>query len=152
MKTLRNWRVWLGIGISAVCLWLALRAVNFPELGNMLAKANYIWLIPAFLAQFIAIVVRSQRWVVLLGNKVRLSDAFWAQCVGFLFTNTLPLRMGEPARVVVLSGRSGLPVVQIAATAIIERLLDVSTIVVAMILVLPFMQVPAFVVQAGITF
>ena len=152
MRTLLNWRIWPGILISLICLWLALRTVPFSDLGGLLAKANYLWLLPAIIAQCFAVVTRAQRWVVLLGGKVPLIVSIWAECIGYLFTNVLPLRMGEPARVVVMSGRSGIPVVQVAATALLERLLDVATIISMLILVLPWMSVPTLVTQAGLLF
>jgi uncharacterized protein (TIRG00374 family) len=72
--------------------------------------------------------------------------------VGYLFTNILPLRLGEPARVIVMSERCQLPVVQVAASALVERLLDVATIILVLILLLPWMQIPALVARAGILF
>jgi len=75
-----------------------------------------------------------------------------AQGIGYLFTNILPLRVGEPARVIVLSGRCRLPLVQVAASALVERLLDVATVVGALVLILPWMSVPVLVVRAGTSF
>ena len=111
--------------------------------------AHYAWLVPAALFQVWAVIARAQRWVVLLGQDARLVDAFWAQGVGYLFTNVLPLRMGEPARVLVMAQRCRLPVMQVATTAVVERLLDTATIVLALIAVLPWMQVPALVMRVG---
>jgi uncharacterized membrane protein YbhN (UPF0104 family) len=45
-----------------------------------------------------------------------------------------------------------LPVVQVAASALVERLLDVATIVLVLVLLLPWMQIPALVARAGMTF
>jgi uncharacterized protein (TIRG00374 family) len=59
--------------------------------------------------------------------------------------------MGEPARVVIMSRRCRLPFMQVAASAVVERVLDVATIVLALILVLPWMEVPALVKRSGIT-
>jgi hypothetical protein len=131
-------------------LWLALRQVPSSELRQRLSQADYFWLIPALVVQFLAILARAERWRVLLGPQVSLKDTFWAQGIGFLFTNVLPFRLGEPARVIALSGRSRLPIAQVAATAVLERLLDVTTIVLVLAGVLPFMQVPAQVQQAGL--
>ena len=77
-------------------------------------------------------------------------DAFWAQGVGYLFTNVLPLRMGEPARVLVMAQRCRMPIMQVATTAVVERLLDTATIVLALIAVLPWMQVPVLVMRVGL--
>src|SRR6185437_1365483 len=133
-----------------VCLWLALRNVPLGDLGRVLAGGQYVWLIPALVIQLVSILARAQRWVVLLGREDRLADSFWAQDIGYLFTNVFPLRLGEPARVLVMSERCKLPFFQVAGSAALERLLDVATVVVLLLLVLPLMQVPALVVRAGI--
>lgn len=152
MRLLSNWRFWVGCIISIACLWLALRHVPLVELGYSVARANLSWLLLAISLQLLAVIARAQRWVVLLGEKGRLADSFWAQGVGYLFTNVLPLRMGEPARVIIMSERCRLPIMQVAASALVERLLDVATIVLALILVLPWMNVPVLVIQTGMTF
>ena len=153
MAMLRSVRFWLGGCLSLLCLWLAIRNVPFADLVHSLSRARYIWLLPAFVLQLFGVVTRAQRWVVLLREKNdRLSDSFWAQGIGYLFTNVLPLRMGEPARVVVMSERCGLAVMQVAASALVERLLDVATVVFVLLLVLPWMHVPDLVIRAGTTF
>ena len=153
MAMLRSIRFWVGGCLSLVCLWLAVRNVPFVDFAHYLTGANYIWLLPAVVLQLLAVVVRAWRWVVLLREKRdRLADSFWAQGIGYLFTNVLPLRMGEPARVIVMSERCGLAVMQVAASAFVERLLDVATIVFVLILILPWMQVPDLVIRAGTSF
>lgn len=152
MSLLNNWRLWLGCAISILCLWLALRHVPMVELAQSVGRANILWLLPAVGLQLLSVVARAQRWVVLLGKKERLADSFWAQGVGYLFTNVLPLRMGEPARVIIMGERCKLPIIQVAASALVERVLDVVTIVLALILVLPWMNVPALVTRTGMTF
>ena len=153
MRLLKSWRFWLGCAISLLSLWLALRTVPLADLPHLAAGARPIWLLLALALQLLAVVARARRWVVLLREKDdRLADSFWAQGVGYLFTNVLPLRLGEPARVIVMSRRCGLAVMQVAASAIVERLLDLATIVLALILVLPWMQVPDLVTRAGMSF
>ena len=149
MTILRTVRFWLGIGVSVGCLWLAMRHLPFAELWHAVRHAHYVWLVPAALFQVWAVIARAQRWVVLLDQDARLVDAFWAQGVGYLFTNVLPLRMGEPARVLVMAARCRMPIMQVATTAVVERLLDTATIVLALIAVLPWMQVPVLVMRVG---
>lgn len=152
MSLLNNWRLWLGCAISILCLWLALRHVPLVELGHSVGRASILWWLPAVGLQLLSVVARAQRWVVLLDKKERLADSFWAQSVGYLFTNVLPLRMGEPARVIIMAERCMLPIIQVAASAVVERVLDLVTIVLALILVLPWMSVPALVMRTGMTF
>jgi hypothetical protein len=142
----------VGLTISVICLWLALRSVPFEELGRVLSEANYLWLIPMLISIIISTVVRAQRWRVLLGQRVNLTGAFWAYTVGYAFTNIFPFRLGEPARIVVLSARRKLPLVEVAATVGVERLLDIIAVLFILLGVLPFMTVPIEVKQTGLLF
>ncbi len=144
--------LWLGLLLSAVCLWLAFRQVPFRALGETLSGATYGWLVPAIGLHLLAVWARAARWQALLDARGILADAFWAQGVGFLFTNAFPLRMGEPARVVTLAGRCRLPILRVATSAVVERALDVGTILGILALVLPWMHVPPLVLRASQTF
>ncbi len=152
MRAVASPKFWIGIGISVACLWLAIRDVPFSEFGRSLASASYIWLLPAIVLQFLAVLPRAQRWIVLLGKEDRLADSFWAQSIGYLFTNTFPFRLGEPARIIVMSQRCRLPFVQVAASAVVERFLDVAIVLLFLVVVLPLMHVPDIVTRAGIYF
>jgi uncharacterized membrane protein YbhN (UPF0104 family) len=90
MNLLKNWRFWLGCTISLLCLWLAFRKVPLGELVHAVAGANLLFLLAAFTLQFLAVVSRAPRWLVLLDKKSGLANSFWAQSVGFLFTNPNP--------------------------------------------------------------
>jgi uncharacterized protein (TIRG00374 family) len=140
----------LGLFISGLCLWLALRHVPFSALAQALSQAGYSWVIAAIAVQFLAILTRAERWRVLLERRVSLADAFWAQGIGYLFTNVLPFRLGEPARIAALAARRQIPVAQVAATAVLERLLDVATIVLLLVIILPLMNVPVEVQRGGL--
>lgn len=148
-----KWKKWLGIlfglTITVLSLWMAFRKVPFPEIFSRFVGGNYYWLIPAVIAQFLAILVRSQRWVLLLDLKDELGTSFWSQGIGYLFTNLFPFRLGELARVLVMSEKTSLPVAQVAGSAVVEHLLDVVTIILALALVLPWMQVPSAIIKSA---
>ncbi|MGH7380692.1 MAG: lysylphosphatidylglycerol synthase transmembrane domain-containing protein [Candidatus Methylomirabilales bacterium] len=152
MTLFKTWRFLLGCTISLLCLWFAFRNVPLGELVRVLAGANFLLLLAAIVSQLLAVVTRARRWLVLLDKEGKFADSFWAQSVGFLFTNVFPLRAGEPARVLVMADRCGLPVMQVTASAIVERLLDVATNVLVLILVLPWMQVPTLMNRIGVSF
>ncbi|MGD9872697.1 MAG: lysylphosphatidylglycerol synthase transmembrane domain-containing protein [Kiritimatiellia bacterium] len=141
----KTFRLAVAFAISIMCLYFAFRGVPFKELGSHLSGGKYWWLIPALLLQVLGIMARAQRWIVLLNAKGCLVRAFWSQCVGYLFTNILPFRMGEPARVIALSRACRLPLVQVAATAIVERLMDAASCLLALLVILPLLSLPPMV-------
>lgn len=152
MKILRSPRFWIGIGISVLSLWLAFRSINFTDLENAIGRAQFLWLLPAVLIQFFAVWARAQRWATLLDRKGLVWKAFWSHSIGFLFTNVFPFRLGEPARAIVMSERSNIPLFQVAGSILIERILDVAIVVLALAGVLPFLRVPELVSRSGLVF
>jgi len=136
-------RLWIGVAISLVGLWLALRGVEFDKLGAALAGANYWWLIPALVFHLLTIGTRSERWRVLLGaDKVDSVTAFLVMNLGYLISNVLPLRVGDPARAVIIDQRCHVGIPRALSTVVVERVLDVLAVTLGLVLLIPFMQLP----------
>ena len=55
-------------------------------------------------------------------------EYFWAQAIGSLLTNVFPLRAGEAGRVVIVSRRVGIPLVQVGASVVVERAVDLAAV------------------------
>ena len=69
MRTLRSWRFWLGMAISGLCLWLALKDVPLQTLKGALTQADYLWLAPAVALQLLAVLARAFRWQAILARR-----------------------------------------------------------------------------------
>ncbi len=152
MRTLRSWRFWLGMAISGLCLWLALKDVPLQTLKGALTQADYLWLAPAVALQLLAVLARAFRWQAILARRGILRETYWGHSLGFLFTNLLPFRIGDPARALVVAERTGIPFLQVGGSVLVERVIDVATVLLALVLLLPWMQVPPLVRQAGTLF
>jgi uncharacterized protein (TIRG00374 family) len=114
----------VGLAISVVCLVLLARSVNLDSVGNSLREADLRWLAPAILVYFAGTLVRSLRWSRLLsGHRVPLRDLFRALVIGLTLNDVLPMRLGEIARVFLVS-RHGVPVGTSLAAIVVERVLD----------------------------
>ena len=144
----RQWAV--GIVISAACLWIALASVDVGVLTASLRTANYWWLLPFPVVCTALNIVRAEIWRRLLRKRVGSAEAFWAYSVGFLVNNLFPLRVGEAARVLALAAKSQLPVMEVAAAAGLERVLDLIAILVIVAMVLPFVTHSADVERAAV--
>src|SRR5262245_12850535 len=130
-------RVGAAAAVSAVALWLAARNAHIDALRSALAGATFLWLLPYPIICIVLNVIRGEIWRQLLQRRVGTAEAFWAYSVGFLANNVLPFRLGEAARVVVLSTRCGRPVVEVAAAAGRERLRDLAALSLMLALVAP---------------
>jgi uncharacterized protein (TIRG00374 family) len=130
-------RVVGAAAVSAVALWLAARNAHIDSLRSALAGATFLWLLPYPIICIVLNVIRGEIWRQLLRRRVGTAEAFWAYSVGFLANNVLPFRLGEAVRVVVLSTRCQRPVVEVAAAAGLERLLDLAALSLMLAIVAP---------------
>jgi len=140
----------VGLLVSAVCLWLALRQAPLAELGAVLGQVTYSWLAAAVAMNVFSLWARGCRWRVLLANQGTRMEYFWAQCIGSMLTNIFPLRAGEAGRVVIISRRVGLPLVQVGASLVLERALDMAVLLSLLAALLVVMDVPPAVTATGL--
>jgi uncharacterized protein (TIRG00374 family) len=146
----RHWRFWVGLVISAVALFLALRGIDLREVGDELAGAEYVYFVPAGAALLAYLLVRSIRWRLMLGSKVSLSDSFWITNIGYLVSNVFPFRLGDPARAVLVGRRNSVSTAAALSTVVVERVLDMLMIVLLLAVTLPFIEtVPLELRSAG---
>jgi uncharacterized protein (TIRG00374 family) len=128
----------VGAALAAFAVWRG------PDLGvveRAFTFVDWTWVVVAVLANLASIVVRSVAWKIVIDQAVpppppRLRSVFAAFSVGLLGNAALPGRVGELARVAVLTRRIRRRVTGIWATlvgtVVAHRLLDV---VVASVLV-----------------
>lgn len=140
----------LGLLVSAVCLWLAIQQAPLAELGEALGQVTYGWLAVAVLLNVVNLWGRGCRWRLLLDGRGTRLEYFWAQCIGSMLTNLFPLRAGEAGRVVIVSRRVGLPLVQVGATVVLERALDMAVLLSLLAVLLLLMDVPWPVTATGL--
>ncbi len=123
---MKRWQLWLGILISAVLLYLALRGLQLDKVWESLKSARYIWLLPGIAVYFIGVWVRSWRWHYLLRplKKIPTRTMFPIVTIGYMGNNIYPARAGEVLRAVILKQREDVPVSASLATVIVERIFD----------------------------
>ena len=129
----------LGVVISALLLWLALRTINFQEVGAAFGAANYALLVPALALYFTGVVVRAARWRVLLTplQEVAVGRLFPIVVMGYMANDILPARLGEVVRVDVLRRREGISRVAALTTVLIERIFDGLCLIIFAAITLP---------------
>lgn len=150
MAFLKSIRFWVGLTISAVCLWLAFRNIPLSQFIDALKAIKPGYLALAICFQLLAVLARGRRWQSILSGGVQLRTTFFGHGIGFLFNNILPFRAGEVARTIAVADWAKQPFFKVGSSVLLERLIDVAVIVIALILVLPFMQVEPAVIQGGL--
>ncbi|HEY5668581.1 MAG TPA: lysylphosphatidylglycerol synthase transmembrane domain-containing protein [Anaerolineales bacterium] len=123
---MRRWQFWLGVVISLLFLYVALRGLHLEDLEASFTEANYWWLIPGVGVYFLGVWARAWRWHYLLRpvKPIPTRVMFPIVAIGYMGNNIYPARAGEVLRAVVLKRRQGVPVSASLATIIVERVYD----------------------------
>jgi uncharacterized protein (TIRG00374 family) len=123
---MRRWQFWLGVIISAVFLWLALRGLQLEQVWDALQEARYGWLLPGVGVYFIAVWARAWRWHYLLRplKRIPTRTMFPIVTIGYMGNNIYPARAGELLRAYVLRRKEAVPISASLATIIVERVFD----------------------------
>ncbi len=112
-------------------LWLFFRGVNLRELQKSLLSAKagpLVWSLVATMATYAIRAVRWQGLLVPLG-RVGLVNCFNATVIGFMVNFLAPGRLGEIARPYLLARQEGFSASGAFATILLERVLDLVTVV-----------------------
>jgi phosphatidyl-myo-inositol alpha-mannosyltransferase len=98
----------LGIGLTA----LAANKVGISNVVESIVRSDFGWVTIAFALMCISLFVRAAAWfwiarAALPSSPLRRRDVTSATMIGVLMSATLPARLGEPARAMVLARRTG---------------------------------------------
>lgn len=146
----RRWQTLIGLGISIIALVLALVGIDLKGVAAALARANYWYLLPSAALTVAYLLARAVRWRLLLGPQVSLGRAFWVTNIGYLVSNVLPFRLGDPARAVVIGRTGEVSIAAALSTVVVERVLDMLIVVAILGLVAPFVAGAGEAIGAGI--
>ena len=123
---MKRWQFWLGLAVSVVFLFFALRGLNLEEVWIDLRSANYLWLIPSVAVYFLAVLVRTWRWDYLLRplKRIPVRRLFPVVVIGYMGNNIFPWRIGEVLRAYVLKRNEQVSISSSLATVVVERIFD----------------------------
>jgi uncharacterized protein (TIRG00374 family) len=120
------------LAAAAALLAAFLHDVNFGRMVTDIAHARPEWLAVSFFSMFVNMAIRAWRWQYLLEpiGHVTFPNAFRATSVGIAANSLLPARAGELIRPYFLSRHEPVSATAAFATIILERLLDVVTVLI----------------------
>ena len=125
---------WHTIAIAALTLgliWWFVRTLDFANVWDAIRHARLGFIVLAILVTFQTYVIRAWRWQALLQpiGHARFGPAFRTTVIGFTATFLLPGRIGEVLRPYLLARQSNFSAAAAFATVIIERVLDLASVV-----------------------
>lgn len=126
----RNLRIALGVAVSLLLLFFAVRNVDWQEAARALRGANYFYVVPMFFISVWVLYIRAQRWRLFLRpmGVPPMKTLVAATNIGFMSNMVLPLRIGEVVRPVLVSRKEKKPVSGLLASILLERIFDMFTI------------------------
>jgi len=134
----RTLQLLAGVLISVVAVWLAMRDVRLAEVWGALRRADYRGFALVMALTILGFWIRALRWRWLISSPRRpgLDSLFSATMIGFMANNLLPLRLGEFVRAWVLGRRERISKTTVFATVVVERVVDMITLLAILGLVL----------------
>jgi len=142
----------VGLAVSAITLWYALKGVDLAHMVTLLRQVEPRWLVALLLAYSLQFILKAHRWrlILLPLQKIPVRRLWPPLIIGFFINNILPARLGEFVRVYAGSRYLRLPISPLLASLVLERLLDLLAVVMILGLALSLGGVlPPLVVQAG---
>jgi uncharacterized membrane protein YbhN (UPF0104 family) len=117
----------LGLGLGIALLFYALSGVNFDQVRDGFAQANYIWVALGLMLALTSHWVRASRLRMLYkaaGYESNTLNLFAAIMIGYLVNQAIP-RAGEITRVTMSSRTEKIPLSVSFGTLVTDRLFDV---------------------------
>ncbi len=145
-------RIILGFAISLVFLYLAVRNVDWGMVLSGLKGIDPVYLALTIAGLFGSIFCRAFLWKSLLNfkKKVSWSHAFEAIIIGYMGNNILPFRMGELIRAYAMGKKEDLSKSLMLASIVLERLLDVLSLLIFFVALFLSVQLADWLVLSGI--
>jgi phosphatidylinositol alpha-mannosyltransferase len=101
------------IGMVALA-YLALKKIGIANIGQTLINSEPAYVLLGLAAMCMAMVMRGFSWHAILQAalpkaRIRLGDSIRGTMIGVLMSSTLPARLGEPSRALIIARRTGRP-------------------------------------------
>jgi phosphatidylinositol alpha-mannosyltransferase len=122
------------VGLAA----LTLEKIGIESIGRAIVAATPVWVLVAFGLMCVSMLIRAEAWHAILraalpGTRIHRRDTARATMIGVLMSATLPARLGEPSRALIVARRVGrvrdrIPVV--LGTLVSQTILNILALVV----------------------
>jgi len=141
----------VGIAVSAIFIYLALRGVEAEEVIAGLYDKKCVFLLPAAFVVILMQIARSLRWQILLSpiKVIPQKRLFPITSIGIMAMILAPMRLGEFVRPYLINRKESVPLGSGFATILIERSIDLLLLLVFLFLVISQVPVPDWMAEGG---
>jgi len=150
----KNLQILIGLMLSVVCGYFAIRGVEWSAVWDAFAKLYWPALLPALGCLGLLFLLRAYRWQRFVAplQPLPLRPFFSATLIGFMANDVLPLRVGELVRAYALAHLTSVRISTALATALLERVWDTIVIAVLLVATLSHFPLPAWLARANLLF
>ncbi len=139
------WKYYIiGILFSIAALWIFFTQAPPDQMLAAFAHMKAWYLIPVIAIYLFNYAIRAYRWKYLIKpvGDIPFKPLFSAVMLGYLANNILPAHLGEIVRAVVIGRSEKISISASMATIVMERVYDGLTILLMLLIVVFFMDVP----------
>ena len=138
-----KWKLSAVLLLTVLCLVWFLWDIDRDVVQVSLEGLRWRYIAATLVAYTAVHGFRSVRLAALVGHGVTVAGVFSVNCIGYLAINVVPLRLGEFVRPYLLLEQHGVPFGASVAGVFVERLLDLASLVVMLLLVTWAVELPA---------
>jgi hypothetical protein len=144
-----RFRIWLGLILALITVYLAARAVDFRQLMLALREARLLFIILTLIASLITVILKGLRWRALFYPQrprlslLRLCDLI---VIGQAINFYVPARLGEVVRAYLTGEEGGISKSYALGTIAAEKLIDIIVLAVLVVGLLPLLAPPDWLV------
>lgn len=138
-----RFKIALVLLFTVLCLGWVLWGLDPATFAVGVAEFRWERMLVVMVLYLATHALRSVRLVWILGLPVRFTRMFSILSVGYLAINVMPLRLGEFVRPYLLAEREGVPFGAAMAAIFVERLLDTAMLLVMLLAVAFWVELPA---------
>jgi uncharacterized protein (TIRG00374 family) len=137
-KAIRSIQYILLLALGITLSWLFFRDLDFSGLKQTISTGNFSWFYIVMFVSVMVYVFRVLRWQMLIravGHHASFANAFSALSIGYFVNFAVP-RLGEVTRCLSLKKQHNIPFMQLLGTVIIERVVDIVSLLAVLLLTL----------------
>jgi glycosyltransferase 2 family protein len=142
----------LCVIVSSVCLYFAVRGMNFEDALQQLKRSSSTPILGAVFFLFLSFWIRAYRWRYLLApiKQIPVRPLFRSTLIGFMGNYLLPFRAGEVMRAVSIGQTQNISKAAALGSIALERVFDGVVLSLTPFLLLAAVDLPPWVMRLNI--
>ncbi len=139
----REWRLLIGLALSAVCIYLAVRGLSPQTLKAALSASQWEWVVLAVAVVVVSGVLKAIRWRALFfPQRMGLGKVWRVLMIGQMLNVVLPARAGEIGRIFLIGETGEVHRAKALSTVVVEKTVDLVMLALAYLTVAVWLMTP----------